>query len=206
MNIFNILTIIIAITVFLGLFIYTLVIYYSNNPTIFPKDMTACPDFWTVNPDGTCQIPTPAPGKTATNAGKLVNSQTIQFPIYTYPTVNKYDESGAQLDSALDISNISFLAAYDDPGSVYQSTPTGTNMPQSRIRNSSLQAGRASENAVYRYDIKNSIPYGYSIRNPGAIDFRDKGWASYGDPYCAIQAWTKQNGIAWDGMLAYNKC
>jgi hypothetical protein len=206
MNIFNILTIIISVIVFLGLFIYTFIIYYSNNPTIFPKDMTACPDFWTVNPDGTCQIPTPAPGEPAINIGKLTKSQNIQFPIYTYPIVNYYDVSGARLDTLLDISNISFLAAYDDPGSVYQSTPNGTNMPESRIRNGSLQTGKPSENTVYRYDIKNSIPYGYSIRNPGAIDFRDKGWASYGDPYCAIQAWTKQNGIAWDGMLAYNKC
>ena len=206
MNIFNILTIIIAMTVFLGLFIYTLVIYYSNNPTIFPKDMTACPDFWTVNPDGTCQIPTPAPGESAINAGKLTNSQKIQFPIYTYPTVNYYDVSGFQLDTVLDISNISYLAEYDDPGTVYQSTPKGTNMPQGYIRYNSLQAGRSSENTVYRYDVSNNIPYGYSIRNPGAIDFHDKGWASYGDPYCAIQKWTKQNEIAWDGILTYNKC
>jgi len=209
MNLFNILTIIIAVIVFLGLFIYTCFIYYNNNPTIFPKDMTACPDFWTINPNGTCQIPTAAPGKTALNIGKLSKSQVTQYTIYSYPTINGVDPSGIQLDSLLDISNISYLSSYDDPGTSYSLNNTGKgNMPESYIREGGLQKSNDTpvKTQVYRYDIKNNIPYGYSIREPDAIDFNDSGWASYGDPYCAIQSWVKQNGIAWDGMLAYNKC
>jgi hypothetical protein len=212
MNLFNILTIIIAVIVFLGLFIYTCVIYYNNNPTIFPKDMTSCPDFWTVNPDGTCKIPTPSGlGKPALNIGKLSQSQNSKYTVYTYPTTRPYDPSGKKLDTLLDVSNISYLSAYDDPGTEYKITKVKnkivTNMPKSIIRDYSLQTPNPNTNTkVYRYDVKNTIPYGYSIRNPGNIDFNHPGWASYGDPYCAIQAWTKENGIAWDGMLAYNKC
>ena len=205
MTIFHTLTIIIAAIVFLGLFIYTLIVAYSNKSTTFPKDMTLCPDFWTVNPDGTCQIPTPAPNKTALNVGKLSDSQHTTYPIYTYPT-SRPDATGAKLDTLLRTSNVSFLPAYDDPGTVLRGTPQKPSFPIDRVRNGRLQSGKPSEAKVFRYDIQNDIPYGYSIRHPGAIDFRDRGWASHGDPYCAIQSWTKQNGIAWDGMLAYNKC
>jgi hypothetical protein len=50
------------------------------------------------------------------------------------------------------------------------------------------------------------IPYGYDIDHPeeGSIDFTDKGWAYYGDPYCAIKQWAKTQNIQWDGLLAYN--
>jgi hypothetical protein len=205
MELFHILTIIIAVVVFLGLFIYTSIIYYNDLSTIYPKDMTACPDFWTVNPDGTCQIPTPAPGESSVNIGKLADSQQTRFPTYTYNTV-PLDPSGIKLDSLLDVSNISFLPSYNDPGNFLRRTKNGTNFPASIIRNPSKQSGKPSEQEVYRYDISNNIPYGYSIQNPGAIDFKDKGWSTYGDPYCAIQSWTKQNDIAWDGMLSYNKC
>jgi hypothetical protein len=206
MNVFNILTIIVSVTIFLGLFIYTFVIYYNNNPTIFPKDMTACPDFWTVNPDGTCQIPTSAPGDIAVNAGKLTDSQSSKYTIYTYPTVSP-DTTGKLLDRTLDISNISYLEKYDDPGTKQSLTRNKkAYIPERNIRNKSIKNGTTPTKTIYRYDISNNIPYGYSIRNPGSIDFRDKGWATYGDPYCSIKAWTKENGIAWDGMLAYNKC
>lgn len=206
MDLFHILTIIISLVVFLGLFIYTCVIYYSGTPTIFPKDMTACPDFWTVNPDGTCQIPLPADGASSLNIGKLTDSQHTQYPVYTYKQQDTIDPSGIKLDILSNVSNISFLSSYNDPGNFLQRTQYGTNFPISIIRGPSLQSGTSSTEQVYRYDVSNNIPYGYSVQNPGAIDFKDKGWASYGDPYCAIQSWAKQNDIAWDGMLAYNKC
>lgn len=52
------------------------------------------------------------------------------------------------------------------------------------------------------------IPYGYDENNPqiSQIDFTDKGWASYGDPYCEIKKWANINNIQWDGMSNYNKC
>lgn len=205
MKLFHILTIIISIVVFLGLFIYTCVIYYSDTPTIFPKDMTACPDFWTVNPDGTCQIPLPIDGASSLNIGKLSDSQNTMYPVYTYTRLT-IDPSGIELDALLDVSNVSFLPSYNDPGNFLQRTQDGTNFPVSIIRGNSIISGNASASSVYRYDVSNNIPYGYTMENTGAIDFKDKGWASYGDPYCAIQSWSKQNDIAWDGMMAYNKC
>jgi hypothetical protein len=50
------------------------------------------------------------------------------------------------------------------------------------------------------------IPYGYDIQHPekGSIDFTDMGWASYGDPYCAIKKWAKTQNIQWDGLASYN--
>lgn len=204
MNVFNILTIIVSVTIFLGLFVYTFVIYYNNNPTIFPKDMTACPDFWTVNPDGTCEIPA---GVSAINVGKLIDSQQgSKYTIYTYPTFSP-DKTGKLLDTTLDISNISYLKDYNDPGTKLYTRRNGKyNIPTDYRREGNVKIGTTPTKSVYRYDISNNIPYGYSIRNPGSINFRDKGWATYGDPYCAIQSWTKENNIVWDGMLAYNKC
>jgi hypothetical protein len=186
-----------------------MVIYYNDVPKIFPKDMTSCPDFWTVNPNGSCQIPTPGPkNEPAINIGLLTNSQKAEsiYSIYNYEQKNVLDLSGIYLDSTLDISNISYLSAYNDPGNFLQKTKIGTNFPVSIIRNPSLKKGSASEKKVYRYDINNHIPYGYSISNPGEIDFNDHKWGSYGDPYCAIQSWVKQNNIAWDSIMAYNKC
>ena len=50
------------------------------------------------------------------------------------------------------------------------------------------------------------IPYGYDVDYPekGAIDFTHPGWASLGDPYCAIKKWAKIQNIQWDGMASYN--
>jgi hypothetical protein len=206
MKLFHILTIIISIVVFLGLFIYTCVIYYSDTPTIFPKDMTACPDFWTVNPDGTCQIPLPIEGVSSLNIGKLSDSQHTQYPMYTYAQQDTIDISGKNLDALLEVSNISFLPSYNDPGNFLQRTRYGTNFPIGNVRGPSVKSGEVSKEMVYRYDVSNNIPYGYTMQNTGAIDFKDKGWSTYGDPYCAIQSWAKQNDIAWDGMMAYNKC
>lgn len=52
----------------------------------------------------------------------------------------------------------------------------------------------------------NDIPAGYDIGNPqkGVVDFHDPGWASHGDPYCAIKKWAQTQNIQWDGMLSYN--
>ena len=208
MNLFHILSIIISVVVFLGLFIYTMVIYYNDVPKIFPKDMTSCPDFWTVNPNGTCQIPTPGPNnEPAVNIGLLEKSQTDnKYTIYTYTKISDIDPSGIYLDKTLDVSNISYLSSYNDPGNFLQRTKRGTNFPPSITRNPSTQTGFDSKKTVYRYDVSSNIPYGYSIHSPGDIDFNDRNWGSYGDPYCAIQSWVKENNIAWDSMIAYNKC
>jgi len=168
--------------------------------------MTSCPDFWTVNPNGTCEIPTPGIDISAVNIGLLSRSQNTRYALYNYNQLSTPDANGIQLDSLLDISNISYLSSYNDPGNFLQKTKNGTNFPTSIIRNSSLQSGTASNKLVFRYDISNNIPYGYNIRDPGSIDFNDIGWGSYGDPYCAIQSWVKENNIAWDSILAYNKC
>jgi hypothetical protein len=185
-----------------------MVIYYNDVPKVFPKDMSSCPDFWTVNPNGTCQIPTPGPNnEPAVNAGLLTRSQTDKkYSIYSYDQLSVFDPSGIKLDSTLDVSNISYLSAYNDPGNFLQKTKNGTNFPTSIIRDRKLKTGIDSGKKVYRYDISNNIPYGYSIHSPGDIDFNDRNWGSYGDPYCAIQSWVKENNIAWDSIIAYNKC
>ena len=207
MNLFHILTIIISIVVFLGLFIYTMVIYYNDIPTIFPKDMTSCPDFWTVNPNGTCQIPTPGPkDEPAVNVGLLTRSQKEKHVIYNYEQKNVADDSGTYIDLSLTVPNKSYLPSYNDPGNILQKTPTGMNFSPNNVRNPGKKTYSTSGSEVYRYDIHNYIPAGYSISDPGNIDFNDYTWGSYGDPYCAIQSWVKENGIVWDSVMAYNKC
>jgi hypothetical protein len=95
MESFHIITILIAFLVFLGLFIYSAIIFYSGKSKLFPPDMAPCPDGWKLNSDGTCKIP--APGPTA-NLGNLANTGN---QIYVY-------------DNTKGKSKYSFLPKYYD--------------------------------------------------------------------------------------------
>ena len=165
---FQLFTIVIAVLVFIGLFIYCAIGFYTGKQTIFPPDMAPCPDNWKMNPDGTCKIP--APGMNS-NLGYL--AQTGR-PIYVYNNL----EGGPKY---------MYLEMYFD---------TATDTAYQGIRNTKLPLG------YYTKD----IPNGYDVENPqkGSIDFTDSGWATYGDPYCAIKAWAKTQNIQWDGMASYN--
>ena len=78
MRLFHILTLIVSIVVFLGLFIYTYVVYTEDKNNTYPPDIANCPDFWEVNEDGTCNIP-----KDGKNTGSL---KGIKSNLYTYDT------------------------------------------------------------------------------------------------------------------------
>ena len=95
MQLFHILTFIISITIFIGLFIYSVSIFYDKK-TYFPPDIPDCPDYWKVNEDGTCQIPKPG----ELNLGNLAEKGR---QIYTYS--NFTDKS----------VTYSFLPSYYDP-------------------------------------------------------------------------------------------
>jgi hypothetical protein len=168
MKLFQLFTFIIATVVFIGLFIYCAVTFYSGKQTLFPPDMAPCPDNWKMNSDGTCKIPSPGMN---TNLGYL--AQTGR-PIYVYNNI----KTGPKY---------SYLASYYDIAT--DNTYQGQHNPK-------LPLG------YYTQD----IPNGYDVKNPqkGSIDFTDQGWASYGDPYCAIKSWAKTQNIQWDGMLSYN--
>lgn len=165
---FHILVISISITIFIGLFIYTAYVFYGNKSTLFPPDLTNCPDNWILQKDGRCKIPQ----KGQKNLGKLEGKGR---PIYSYDIKKN--------------KSYSFLPEYND-------TPNGKT--QFGKPETSLAQG------YYNFD----IPYGYDEENPqiDSIDFTDSGWATYGDPYCEIRKWARQNNIQWDGMMAYNKC
>lgn len=168
MESFHIITILIAFLVFLGLFIYSAIIFYSGKSKLFPPDMAPCPDGWKLNSDGTCKIP--APGPTA-NLGNLANTGN---QIYVY-------------DNTKGKSKYSFLPKYYD------------------IVTDETYNGRIDPRLPLGY-YKTDIPHGYDIENPelGSVDFADPGWASYGDPYCAMKKWAKTQNIQWDGLLSYN--
>ena len=51
MRLFHILTIIISLIVFFGLFIYTFVTFHEKNKS-FPPDLTDCPDYWKADGSG----------------------------------------------------------------------------------------------------------------------------------------------------------
>lgn len=217
MNIFNKLTIIVASVFFIGLFLYTIITFYTNK-TIpkYPKDMTTCPDFWTVDTDGTCIIPTQAPGitKVQLNIGNLVHSPTMYKYTYTTSTPNPK----GLLDTNVSIpinsiiltttsassanSPISYLSSMNDPGN-----PLITSVPtRVPIRKPTKMAGTQGPKII-NHDGR--IPAGWNILKPTNIDFSDPEWVMYGmgqgagDPYCAIGIWADNEGITWDSMQAY---
>ena len=83
MKLFHILTIVVSISVFLALFIYIAVIFYTNEK-VFPTDVTNCPDYWKIDPSGNCIIPK----KNELNLGNLKDKG---MPIYSY---KRYDSAG----------------------------------------------------------------------------------------------------------------
>ena len=188
MKVFHMLTIMIAILFFIGLFSYTAIIQYLDSaPVEFPGDMTSCPDYWEIDEDGHCIIPT-NPGEVSyNNRGHLEFSQNKSYSLYNY-----YQGLGR-----VSTLGSNYLEKYNDdtvPG-------LGT------------RVGEKSGREVYRYNIglNNDIPAGYDSQNQEVINFKDPQWAmktvnkGFGDPYCGIGEWVKQNGIQWDSINAYYK-
>ena len=166
----------ISIVVFLGLFIYTYVVYTEDKNNTYPPDIANCPDFWEVNEDGTCNIP-----KDGKNTGYL---KGIKSNLYTYENIKG-------------IQRKSYLEQYNDPGSQF-------NSKKYKARPTQIQTPNPNETQdVIRYSVAD-IPYGYDPYNPEVVNFLDNGWSSYGDPYCAIKRWANINGVNWDGMVSYN--
>lgn len=93
MRLFHILTFIISISIFIGLFIYTFIEFNKKN-MLYPPDMANCPDYWKVNPTGSCQIPK----KGELNLGNL---ESKGRQIYTYENI-------------MNIPNYSYLPSYYD--------------------------------------------------------------------------------------------
>jgi hypothetical protein len=174
---FNTFTLIVASVVFLGLFIYTAVIYYNNTDTLYPRDVAQCPDFWSIDSSGACVIPT-----NGINIGDLSGGPV---ELYTYTFGSR--------------TGTSYLKEYDHP------TPTLTKNPKAPLATPTKIAGTKGPQIIL-FDIYQDIPSGYDRTNPGVIDFEDKGWGSYGDPNCAIKKWVNQHNISWDGISNYNKC
>lgn len=73
MNQFNITVIVVATIIFIITFIYFMIQYAPLDKTFAPA-VTDCPDYWTVNSDGTCNIPTD--GK---NMGSLQGRNIYQY-------------------------------------------------------------------------------------------------------------------------------
>jgi len=145
---------------------YTGNIFNQNKNTLYPRDMTSCPDNWQVRPDGTCQIPE----RGSINMGKLNEKGRI---MYEY-----------MID---DNMQYSYLSKFFDS-------------------NDNKYVGSSKKKIIGYYNT--DIPNGYDEKNPqnSWINFNDGGWASHGDPYCAIQKWANINNIQWDGIANYNNC
>jgi hypothetical protein len=181
MRLFHILTIIVSLSVFFGLFIYTFITFHQNSKS-FPPDLTDCPDYWKVNSDGTCQIPKPGEMNLGNldavkdADGKIVSSSRGK-QIYRYKSFT----NGS--------TTYSYLPSYYDPISP------------------ALLTGKPATDLPLGY-YNTDIPYGYDSESPerGVIDFNDGGWASFGDPYCEIKRWASTHNIQWDGIANYNKC
>lgn len=83
MNRFHITVIIVASIIFVITLLYFITQYGEMNK-IYPPVATDCPDYWTVNKDGTCNIPTDG-----NNLGTL-NGQEIYTYIINNATVYSY--------------------------------------------------------------------------------------------------------------------
>ena len=154
MELFHILTIIIATIVFVGLFTYSAIVYYSGRKHLFPPDMAPCPDGWDLNRDGTCQIP--APGQNA-NLGYL--AQTGK-QIYTYNNIKNRP-------------NFSYLPSYFDT----ESYDTKSGQP-----NPKLPLGYYTKDIPFGYDIENPQKGSINFTDPGWATYGDpyceiKRWA-----------------------------
>jgi len=189
MQLFQILVLIVSISVFIGLFIYTAVVFYSGDKSIiYPPDITSCPDYWKlmkIDAEGderiVCKIPLPH----ELNLGHLKEKGDN---IYKYSKIDENDNN----------NYMSYLPGYSE-------------------ETNTIKTGEL-ENALKYYSI-DDIPEGYGNaynRNFGTkfeefekknyIDFQHAGWASQGDPFCRINNWAKINNIQWDGMSNYNRC
>jgi hypothetical protein len=179
MQLFHILTILISLAVFIGLFIYTFIVFYKKKS--FPPDIPNCPDYWKVKPDGTCQIPKPG----EMNLGNLDEHRDIHgkaIPskgrqIYGYKNSTNENNEMAY----------SYLPYYYNP-----------------VTGAVLHGEKQSNLPLGYYQI--DIPYGYDSAHPqtGIINFKDERWASFGDPYCEIKRWANKQNIQWDGIANYN--
>ena len=154
MDIFHIFTILIAILVFLGLFIYSAVIFYTGKNRLFPPDMAPCPDGWKLNPDGTCKIPVPGP---KSNLGNLANTG---HKIYIYDNIH-------------DITNYSYLPKYYDI--ISDTTYNGRVDP-------TLPLGYYTTDIPYGYDNENPQLGSVDFAHPGWASYGDpycemKKWA-----------------------------
>lgn len=181
MTIFHLLTFIISFVILIGLILFVSLTLFEEEK-VYPPDFTDCPDYWKVNPDGTCQIPHP----------NSINMGTLKYKseeIYKY----NFDASGNVTESS-DSQNPS----YNSYLSKYNSNKVGN------IKKTGIEQESGVKYGYYQSD----IPHGYDMTNPmnDSIDFRDPGWALYGDPYCEIRRWAIRHNIQWDGILNYNKC
>lgn len=106
MNIFHIMTIVIASVIFISLFIYTAVNYYSSRNKAFPPNIARCPDYWKTDANGTCKIP-------AVGSLNLGNLASKTKAVYKYDNIDK-------------IPNYSYLPQYYDvaTGKKYQGKKT----------------------------------------------------------------------------------
>lgn len=86
MNEFHIIVLSIATIVFLIVYGFMLV-SYSMPADMYPQSQNACPDYWTVNPDNTCEIPA-----TGVNMGNI-QSKTNNYVDYKGNYVQKVEKN-----------------------------------------------------------------------------------------------------------------
>lgn len=92
---FYLFTIVISVIVLFVLFVYSAIVFYNGKKTLFPPDISPCPDNWKLDDNGKCKIPSP---KLNSNLGYL---EKTGVPIYIYKNIN-------------DKSKYSFLSSYYD--------------------------------------------------------------------------------------------
>jgi len=191
MQLFQIFVILISISIFIGLFIYTATIYYRGSKSKqYPPDLSSCPDYWKIMKreiDGdvrhVCQIP-------SINELNLGGLKEKGLPLYKYSNIDGNIHN-----------NISFLPSYydfNDFDDIDSQIQKGYSFPNLRYY-SIDDIPNGYGNAYNNYNLKNFEQNNY-------IDFQDSGWASQGDPYCQIKNWVKINNIQWDGISNYNNC
>lgn len=128
--------------------------------------------------------------------------QTLYPPIIpNCPDLWTVDNSGNCIipsDSKSNIGTLSGKPLYKYDTTFVNSTMTNgySFLPQITFNGTTYEGTPTGKDGYFSYD----IPYGFDPANPRVINFNDPTWGSQGDPNCAIQLWSKQKNITWNGL------
>ena len=194
-------------------------VYFTRNYTDKePPTMNACPDYWEIDANGSCIIPTD---------GKNLGSIDIELtPNMSYVKPNGYTEVNLNVPTLLktstiynctgvpildnsnnkNIINSSSLLTYT--GIAANGAYTKNDMNQCYYTGNPLTYDKNMMICKYtmKYNIPDNVNSNYSLNIQQTMNPNDRIWSRLGSPICTQHTWARSNNIEWEGISNYNKC